>query len=81
METGKGHLEAAAAIVVCTTCPVRGRCLALSLRHWEIGQTVSGAARSPANAALRRRRHAKMSACAGGPGHTQARFTVPSRPT
>jgi hypothetical protein len=30
--------QAAAAIAVCATCPVRGQCLALSLRHWGIGQ-------------------------------------------
>jgi hypothetical protein len=30
--------EAAAAIAICTTCPVRGHCLTLSLRHWDIGQ-------------------------------------------
>ena len=30
--------EAAAAIAVCTGCPVRAQCLELSLRHWDIGQ-------------------------------------------
>jgi hypothetical protein len=30
--------EAAAAIAVCAACPVRGECLALSLRHWDIGR-------------------------------------------
>jgi hypothetical protein len=30
--------QAAAAIAVCAACPVRGQCLALSLRHWDIGQ-------------------------------------------
>ena len=30
--------EAAAALAVCTACPVRSQCLALSLRHWDIGQ-------------------------------------------
>ena len=30
--------EAAAAIAVCTGCLVRGECLVLSLRHWDIGQ-------------------------------------------
>lgn len=30
--------EAAAALAVCAACPVRGQCLALSLRHWDIGQ-------------------------------------------
>jgi Transcription factor WhiB len=37
-EVGKARQEAAAAITVCTTCVVRAECLALSLRHWEIGQ-------------------------------------------
>jgi hypothetical protein len=30
--------EAALAIAVCAACPVRGQCLALSLRYWDIGQ-------------------------------------------
>jgi hypothetical protein len=30
--------EAAAAIAVCTSCLVRADCLALSLRHWDVGQ-------------------------------------------
>jgi WhiB family redox-sensing transcriptional regulator len=38
IETGKARREAAAAIAVCTTCPVRAQCLTLSLRHWDIGQ-------------------------------------------
>jgi WhiB family redox-sensing transcriptional regulator len=38
VEIGKARREAAAAIVVCTTCPVRAQCLTLSLRHWDIGQ-------------------------------------------
>ena len=37
-EIGKARREAAAAIAVCTTCPVRAQCLTLSLRHWDIGQ-------------------------------------------
>ena len=38
VEIDKARQEAAAAITVCTTCVVRAECLALSLRHWEIGQ-------------------------------------------
>jgi hypothetical protein len=38
IEAGIARREAAAAIAVCTTCPVRGQCLALSLRYWDIGQ-------------------------------------------
>ena len=30
--------EAAAAIAVCSACPVRGECLELSLRNWTVGQ-------------------------------------------
>jgi WhiB family transcriptional regulator, redox-sensing transcriptional regulator len=37
-EIDKARDEAAAAIAVCTSCPVRAQCLALSLRHWDIGQ-------------------------------------------
>ena len=37
-EIDKARQEAAAAIAVCTSCPVRAQCLALSLRHWDIGQ-------------------------------------------
>jgi len=58
--------EAAAAIAVCTQCPVRVQCLALSLRHWETGRHgVWGGLvaadrarlrrRSPANRNVRRR--------------------------
>jgi Transcription factor WhiB len=38
VEIDKARQEAAAAITVCTTCLVRAECLALSLRHWDIGQ-------------------------------------------
>ena len=37
-DPGQARQEAAAAITVCTTCPVRGHCLTLSLQHWDIGQ-------------------------------------------
>lgn len=37
-EAGMARQEAAAAIAVCMACPVRGRCLALSLRHWDVGR-------------------------------------------
>ncbi len=30
--------EAATAIAVCGTCPVRRHCLELSLRHWSVGR-------------------------------------------
>jgi Transcription factor WhiB len=37
-EPAQARHEAAAAIAVCTSCPVRAQCLELSLRHWDIGQ-------------------------------------------
>jgi WhiB family redox-sensing transcriptional regulator len=37
-EPARARYEAAAAIAVCTSCPVRAQCLELSLRHWDIGQ-------------------------------------------
>jgi len=35
---GVARREAAAAIAVCAVCLVRGECLSLSLRHWDIGR-------------------------------------------
>ena len=37
-EPAQARHQAAAAIAVCTSCPVRAQCLELSLRHWDIGQ-------------------------------------------
>ncbi len=37
-EPAQARHEAAAAIAVCTSCPVRAQCLELSLRHWDVGQ-------------------------------------------
>ena len=37
-DPARARQEAAAAIAICTGCPVRGHCLTLSLRHWDIGQ-------------------------------------------
>jgi WhiB family redox-sensing transcriptional regulator len=48
--------EAAAAIAVCASCPVRAQCLELSLRHWDIGQHgVWGGLVATDRAHLRRR--------------------------
>jgi Transcription factor WhiB len=48
--------EAGAAIAVCTTCPVRAQCLALSLRHWDVGQHgIWGGLVAADRARLRRR--------------------------
>jgi hypothetical protein len=60
-EIGKARREAAAAITVCTTCLVRAECLALSLRHWDIGQHgVWGGLVAAERAALARRRDATV---------------------
>jgi WhiB family transcriptional regulator, redox-sensing transcriptional regulator len=54
-DAGKARQEAAAAIAICTTCPVRAQCLAFSLRHWEIGQHgVWGGLVAAERAAMRR---------------------------
>ncbi len=48
--------NAAAAIAICHGCPVRARCLAMSLRYWDIGQHgVWGGLVSAGRAALRNR--------------------------
>jgi hypothetical protein len=58
-EIDKARQEAAAAITVCTACLVRAECLALSLRHWEIGQHgVWGGLVAAERAALPRPRNA-----------------------
>lgn len=52
----EAHQEAAAAIAICTTCPVRGQCLTLSLPRWDIGQHgVWGGLVAADRARLRRR--------------------------
>ena len=38
VDPARARQDAAAAIAVCASCLVRGECLVLSLRHWEIGQ-------------------------------------------
>ena len=67
-EIGTARQEAATAIAVCATCPVRGQCLALSLRHWDIGQHgVWGGLVAAERAALRRLMHANLAAPPGEP--------------
>jgi Transcription factor WhiB len=63
-DAGKARQEAAAAIGICTACPVRAQCLALSLRHWDIGQHgIWGGLVAADRAALR-----PLQSCeAGGP--------------
>jgi len=59
IEPARARHEAAAAIAVCTSCPVRAQCLELSLRHWDIGQHgVWGGLVATDRAHLRRRRPA-----------------------
>ena len=61
VEIEKARHEAAAAIAVCTSCPVRAQCLALSLRHWDIGQHgVWGGLVAAERAAVRRLMRAHM---------------------
>jgi hypothetical protein len=56
VETAQARHEAAAAIAVCTSCPVRAQCLELSLLHWDIGQHgVWGGLIATDRAPLRRR--------------------------
>jgi hypothetical protein len=55
--------EAAAAIAVCAGCLVQGECLALALRHWDLGQHgVWGGLVAVDRARLRRRLTAACSA-------------------
>jgi WhiB family transcriptional regulator, redox-sensing transcriptional regulator len=59
VEPARARQEAAAAIAVCTGCPVRALCLELSLRQWDIGQHgVWGGLVATDRAYLRRRRPA-----------------------
>jgi hypothetical protein len=54
-EAQQARREAAAAIAICQACPVRSQCLALSLRHWDIGQHgVWGGMVAAERASLRR---------------------------
>jgi Transcription factor WhiB len=67
--------EAAAAIAICTSCLVRGQCLALSLRHWEIGQHgVWGGLVAAERTALRPRSAYKAR---GRPDHHASHRTSP----
>ncbi len=56
-DPGRARQEAASAIAICATCPVRGHCLTLSLHRWDIGQHgVWGGLVAADRAQLRRRR-------------------------
>ncbi len=55
-EVRTARAEAAAAIAICRACAVRSHCLALSLRHWDVGQHgVWGGLVAAERARLRRR--------------------------
>jgi len=75
VEIGKARREAAAAIAVCITCPVRAQCLTLSIRHWDIGQHGVWGGMVPAERmALRRLLHADATnAARNAPAHTPGR--------
>jgi hypothetical protein len=78
-EIDKARREAAAAITVCTACLVRAECLALSLRHWDIGQHgVWGGLVAAERAALPRRRHATV--LRTPPGHCGQAGQPPGSP-
>ena len=65
-DPGQARQEAAAAIAICATCPVRGHCLTLSLQHWDIGQHgVWGGLVAADRARLRRRVPAGQTASRG----------------
>ncbi len=68
IEPARARREAAAAVAVCASCPVRSQCLELSLRHWDIGQHgVWGGLVATDRAHLRRRRPAGGADAAGPP--------------
>jgi Transcription factor WhiB len=70
-DPGRARHEAAAAIAICTACPVRVHCLTLSLQHWDIGQHgVWGGLVAADRARLRRRVPAGQAA---GPGPSVVR--------
>jgi hypothetical protein len=65
-DPGRARQEAAAAIAICATCPVRGHCLTLSLQRWDIGQHgVWGGLVAADRARLRRRVSAGQTAGRG----------------
>jgi Transcription factor WhiB len=66
--------EAADALAVCRSCPVRSLCLALSLLHWDVGQYgVWGGLVAADRASLRRQMLAPGPEGAARPQHGAAR--------
>jgi hypothetical protein len=80
-DPGQARQEAAAAITICTTCPVRSHCLTLSLRRWDIGQHgVWGGLIAADRARLRRQVPTRQTAGGGlsavGDDHAARRLRV-----
>jgi hypothetical protein len=77
-DPGQARQEAAAAIAICATCPVRGHCLTLSIQHWDIGQHgVWGGLIAADRARLRRRIPPARAQATGSP--SPGMITRPSR--
>jgi WhiB family transcriptional regulator, redox-sensing transcriptional regulator len=77
----KARQEAAAAIAVCASCPVRAPCLALSLRHWDIGQHgIWGGLVAAERAALRPIARVHMARHAPHADHRPERPVSPTMP-
>jgi WhiB family redox-sensing transcriptional regulator len=67
--------EAAAALAICRSCPVRASCLAISLRHWDLGQHgIWGGLVAAERVRLRRRIAAGDHGC----GRTLMQVMVPA---
>ena len=66
VDPARARQEAAAAIAVCAGCLVRGECLVLSLRHWDIGQHGVWGGLAPADRARLRRALTAAHSAGGG---------------
>jgi WhiB family redox-sensing transcriptional regulator len=74
-EAGQARKEAAAALAICRSCPVRASCLAVSLKHWDLGQHgIWGGLVAAERAQLRR----QMAAGDHGCGSTLVQVMVPA---
>ena len=74
-EVDQARKEAAAALAICRSCPVRASCLAVSLRHWDLGQHgIWGGLVAADRAQLRRR----LAVGGHGSGRTLVQVMVPA---
>ena len=74
-DAGKARQEAAAALAICRSCPVRASCLAVSLQHWDLGQHgIWGGLVAAERVQLRRR----IAAGDHGSGRTLMQVMVPA---